>query len=117
MFYAFISDITELGRTTKTFTEAACRVEPNVGDVVLALADMGLKVNASELRHYARRHSRPITANPLGLPPPKVPQILTAGKRKNLPSYIPDYFPAMPDPHAYIRTPVRNTLEKEIEDF
>lgn len=96
----------ELGRTTRLFTEIAGRVEPNVGDVTLALADMGIKIDPVSLRTFMRRHGRIVIPNPQGLPLTKNPVILSVGKRRSLPHYIPDYFPPMPDPHTYIRTPV-----------
>jgi transcription initiation factor TFIID subunit 8 len=99
------SFLTELGHSTRLFAEVAGRVEPTVGDFVLALAELGIRLEPTELRSYHKRHGRPILPVPQLLPLPKAPQILSAGKRRALPSYIPDYFPPMPDPHAYIRTP------------
>jgi len=89
------------------FTEVGGRVEPTVGDITLALTDIGLRIDPVSLRSFARRHSRPILPNPGALPIPRTPTILTVGDKRALPSYIPDYFPPMPDPHAYVRTPVR----------
>jgi transcription initiation factor TFIID subunit 8 len=96
----------ELGRTTRMFTELAGRVEPTAGDVVLSLVDMGIKVDPVGLRAFSRRSTRPTIPVPGTIPLPKVPSILSAGKKRALPGYIPDHFPPMPDPHAYIRTPV-----------
>jgi transcription initiation factor TFIID subunit 8 len=98
--------LTELGRTTRQFTELAGRIEPNVGDVTMAFADLGIKIDPIGLRTFMKRHGRGIVANPQGLPQSKNPTILSVGKRKSLPSYIPEYFPPLPDPHTYIRTPV-----------
>lgn len=102
----FLPVLTEMGRTTRMFTELAGRVEPTVGDVTMALVDMGIKVDPVGLRAFSRRSTKPVIPAPGGLPLPKVPSILSAGKKRPLPNYIPDYFPPMPDPHAYIRTPV-----------
>jgi len=110
----FQSLLTEMGRTTRMFTELAGRVEPTVGDVVLAFVDMGVKIDPVGLRSFSRRSTKPVIPAPGYLPLPKVPSILSAGKKRNLPSYIPDYFPPMPDPHAYIRTP---THKQPLTDY
>jgi len=101
----FQSLLIEMGHSTRLYTEVAGRVEPTVGDFVLGITDLGIRVVPTQLRAFSRRHGRPVLPNPQVLPLPKTPQILSAGKRRALPSYIPDYFPPMPDPHAYIRTP------------
>ncbi|OXA50927.1 transcription initiation factor TFIID subunit 8 [Folsomia candida] len=110
----FQSILTEMGRTTRMFTELAGRVEPTVGDVTMALVDMGIKVDPVGLRAFSRRSTKPVIPAPGGLPLPKVPSILSAGKKRPLPNYIPDYFPPMPDPHAYIRTP---THKQPLTDY
>lgn len=110
----FQATIFEMGRTTKVFTELAGRVEPTVGDLTMALIDMGLKIDAPGLRNYTRRHGRPLISAPQTLPLPKVPVTLSTGKKRPLPNYIPDYFPSMPDSHAYIRTP---THKQPITDY
>lgn len=110
----FQSVLFEMGRSTRMFTELAGRVEPTVGDVTMAFIDMGAKVDPAGLRAYSRRHNRPMVPAPQTLPYPKVPTILTTGKKRPLPSYIPDYFPPMPDSHAYIRTP---THKQPITDY
>ncbi|CAL8105462.1 unnamed protein product [Orchesella dallaii] len=96
----------EFGRSTRMFTELAGRVEPTVGDFTMALIDMGFKVDPRGLQTYSKRMTRPMFSSPQTLPLPKVPPILSAGKKRALPPHIPDYFPPLPDPHAYIRTPV-----------
>lgn len=35
--------------------------------------------------------------------------ILQAGVKQSHPAHIPSYLPPFPDPHAYIRTPVKYT--------
>ncbi|CAG7836098.1 unnamed protein product [Allacma fusca] len=104
----------ELGRTTRVYTELACRVEPTVGDVTLAMTELGLRIDPVGLRSFYKRHNRPIIPNIQMLPPPKTPTILSAGKRASLPPYVPDYFPPMPDPHCYIRTP---THKQPLTDY
>ncbi|CAL8122959.1 unnamed protein product [Orchesella dallaii] len=110
----FQATLFEFGRSTRMFTELAGRVEPTVGDVTMALIDMGFKVDPRGLRAYSKRMTRPMISAPQTLPLPKVPTILSAGKKRALPPYIPDYFPPMPDPHAYIRTP---THKQPITDY
>ena len=42
--------------------------------------------------------------------PPVVPKALIAGQKRTHPSHIPSHFPEFPDPHTYIKTPVRQPL-------
>lgn len=69
---------------------------------------MGLRID--NLEAYGKR------LNPTTLPAlqqqtqSKQSSILQAGVKHAHPSHIPNYFPPFPDPHAYIRTPVRNIL-------
>jgi len=106
--------IVELGRTTRVYTELACRVEPTVGDVTLAMTELGMKVDAPGLRSFFKRHNRAIIPNCQALHPPKPPALLSSGKRPPLPAHIPDYFPPMPDPHCFIRTP---THKQPLTDY
>ena len=38
--------ISEIGRSSRAFAELACRTEPLVGDVVMALVEMGINVES-----------------------------------------------------------------------
>lgn len=46
--------------------------------------------------------------------PPIAPKALTAGQKRLHPSHIPSHLPEFPDPHTYIKTPVRNWKEKAL---
>ncbi|ODM87880.1 Transcription initiation factor TFIID subunit 8 [Orchesella cincta] len=104
----FQASLFEFGRSTRMFTELAGRVEPTVGDVTMALIDMGFKVDPVGLRNYSRRHTRPMIPAPQTLPLPK------RGKREHCRRIFQIIFPPMPDPHAYIRTP---THKQPITDY
>lgn len=41
--------------------------------------------------------------------------LLQAGTKQSHPSHIPSYLPALPDPHAYIRTPTHKQPVTEYE--
>jgi hypothetical protein len=47
-------------------------------------------------------YSNLAAVNPAQAPP----RVLQVGHKRNLPSHIPDYFPAFPDQHTYIKTEV-----------
>uniref|UniRef100_T1IK22 Transcription initiation factor TFIID subunit 8 n=1 Tax=Strigamia maritima TaxID=126957 RepID=T1IK22_STRMM len=92
----------EIGRSSKALCELAGRTDVLVGDVSLALVDMGLNVEA--IPAYAKRINR-ISLPPVGLAAQLLtPKILQAGQKKSHPPHIPEHLPAFPDPHAYIRT-------------
>ena len=71
------------------------------------MTELGMKIEPVGLRSFFKRHNRPTIPNIQILPPPRTPQILSAGKKAPHPPHVPDYFPPMPDPHCYVRTPVR----------
>lgn len=98
------SVITEIGKTSRMFTEAAGRVEPLPADITLALIDMGLSLNGME--QYALRNNRHLMPAPTQSSQVKQLSMLAAGSKQHLPHYIPNHLPQFPDPHAYTRTPV-----------
>lgn len=98
------SVIIEIGKTSRTFCEAVGRVEPLPADVVLALTELGVRVNG--LEEYAFRSNRLKLPSPTQTTQNKQLSLLTAGSKQHLPAYIPNYLPQFPDPHAYTRTPV-----------
>ncbi|CAL8133931.1 unnamed protein product [Orchesella dallaii] len=65
---------------------------------------MEFKVDPRGLETYLKRMTTPIISSPQTLPLPKVPTILSAGKKRPLPPHIPDYCPPIPDPHVCIRS-------------
>ena len=97
--------ITEIGHSSHQYCELALRVEPVVGDVLMALISMG--INHGSLEAYAQRMRRIVLPSPTQATLTKPTGILQTGQKRQHPSHIPDYLPAFPDSHAYIQTPVR----------
>ncbi|KAH8343253.1 hypothetical protein KR059_007607 [Drosophila kikkawai] len=105
--------IVEIGNSAHNYCELSGRTMPTVGDVSLALINMGITI--SSLDPYMRREAH----TPIALPPQQTQQrqlsLLQAGSKSSHPHYVPSYFPAMPDPHAYIRTPTHKQPVTEYE--
>lgn len=68
---------------------------------------MGFKLDG--LDKYALRHNRTTLPSLQQQTQSKQVNILQAGDKHPHPPHIPNYLPAFPDPHAYIRTPVSNS--------
>lgn len=103
----------ETANQTKNFAELAGRTQPVVGDVVMAMINMGMSYK--DLDKYALREGRPTARN---LNPSKAQnplQILQAGSKPTNPIHIPSYLPSLPDPHAYVRTATYKQPETEYE--
>ena len=105
--------IYEIGRSSRAFCELNGRTEPLVGDVVVALIEMGLSCEG--LNSYAMRPNRVIIPSPQVMPKQLTPRILQTGEKRQLSHYIPDYLPTFPDPHSYIRTPTYKQPVTEYE--
>jgi transcription initiation factor TFIID subunit 8 len=105
--------IYEIGRSSRAFSELNGRTEPLVGDVVVALIEMGLSCEG--ISSYAMRPNRVIIPSPQVMPKQSTPRILQTGEKKQLSHYIPDYLPSFPDPHSYIRTPTYKQPVTEYE--
>ncbi|XP_058459831.1 transcription initiation factor TFIID subunit 8-like [Malaya genurostris] len=107
------SFIVELGQSARNYCELAGRTQPVIGDVVIALINMGIPVKG--LESYAKREGRQILPLPQQAQTQKQLSILQAGQKNSHPSHIPNYLPALPDPHAYIRTPTYKQPVTEYE--
>lgn len=94
----------EIGASGRNYCELSGRTEPLIADVILALINMGMKVDNIET--YAKRQNRTVLPTLQQQMQAKQLNILQAGVKQSHPSHIPSYLPAFPDPHAYIRTPV-----------
>ncbi|RWS24509.1 transcription initiation factor TFIID subunit 8-like isoform X2 [Leptotrombidium deliense] len=103
----------EIGRSGHAFCELSGRTQPLVGDVAIALIEMGIDVES--ISAYAKRVNRICIAKPSQAPKQVTPKILQAGDKKPFFSYIPDYFPPFPDSHSYIRTPTYKQPVTEYE--
>ncbi|KAH8354742.1 hypothetical protein KR084_005903 [Drosophila pseudotakahashii] len=105
--------IGEIGNSAHNYCELSGRTMPTVGDVSLALINMGITI--ASLDPYMRKE----THAGIPLPPQQTQQrqlsLLQAGSKSSHPHYVPSYFPAMPDPHAYIRTPTHKQPVTEYE--
>ncbi|KAF4527033.1 hypothetical protein B566_EDAN001581 [Ephemera danica] len=105
--------VTEIGASSRAYCELAGRVQPLVGDVVVALVNMGISIDGLE-RHARRNHRLILPAlNPAAQP--KQLAILQAGQKLPHPAHIPAHLPVFPDPHAYIRTPTHKQPVTEYE--
>lgn len=102
--FSFCAVITELGNSSRLYCELSARVEPVVGDVVMALVSMGIKHASLEV--YAQRSRRLILPTPTQAAATKQIGILQTGQKRPHPSHIPDHLPSFPDSHAYVQTPV-----------
>lgn len=99
-----VAVLMELGNSSRSYCELAGRIEPMIGDVILALVGMGFNPNTIEV--HAKRTNHSVLPTPVTSAQPKQLSILQAGVKQNHPVYIPTHLPPFPDPHAYIRTPV-----------
>ncbi|KAK1125799.1 Transcription initiation factor TFIID subunit 8 [Melipona quadrifasciata] len=108
-----LSFLVEVGESARNYCELSGRTEPLIADVIVALVNMGIKLD--NLESYGKRANRTV------LPPlqqqtqSKQLNILQAGVKQSHPSHIPSYLPAFPDPHAYIRTPTHKQPVTEYE--
>lgn len=99
-----ISVIVEISSTARNYAELSGRTQPVVGDVVVALVNLGIPIHG--IAAFGKRDGRPTLPAPQQIGTQKQLSLLQAGTRKSHPSHIPNYLPQLPDPHAYIRTPV-----------
>ncbi|KAK8719756.1 hypothetical protein OTU49_013802, partial [Cherax quadricarinatus] len=91
--------IYEIGRSSKAYCEQAYRTEPVVGDVVMALVDMG--INLEGLQAFRLRQNRVVIASPVQQVDLKQHNVLQVGDKKLHPQHIPDHLPPFPDTHTY----------------
>jgi len=104
--------LAEVGRSSRAYCELASRAEPVVGDVVVALVEMG--VNVQGIQEYSKRANRVTVPQPNQAVASKQTAILHTGNKKRHPAHIPDSLPDMPDSHSYIRTP---THKQPVTDY
>ncbi|KAL3536245.1 hypothetical protein ACH5RR_004706 [Cinchona calisaya] len=118
----------DLGKTTSSYANSAGRTECNVFDIIQGVEDLGLLrgfSGASEaldcvIESGAVREIMDFVAYAEEIPfAQPVPQFPVVRARKLIPSFlqmgetpgskhIPDWLPAIPDPHTYRDTPVWN---------
>jgi len=106
----------ELGRSTRAYTELACRNQPLPADVLLAAVNMGF--SSKGLREYAFRQGRKTQPPPAAGAAPRPPAILRTGDRKRpakTSGLLPDGMQVdAPDSHSYVRTP---THKQPVTDY
>lgn len=96
--------ITEIGQSSRNYCELSGRTQPVIGDVVVALINSGISIQGLET--FAKRENRVILQPPQQISSTKQLSLLQAGTKNSHPPHIPNHLPVLPDPHAYIRTPV-----------
>uniref|UniRef100_A0A182P1F7 Transcription initiation factor TFIID subunit 8 n=1 Tax=Anopheles epiroticus TaxID=199890 RepID=A0A182P1F7_9DIPT len=107
------SFLVELGHSARNYCELAGRTQSVIGDVVVALINMGISIRG--LDAFAKREGRHVLPQPQQAQAQKQQSILQAGQKIPHPSYIPSHLPQFPDPHAYIRTPTHKQPVTEYE--
>lgn len=104
----------EIGESSRSYCELACRTTPVLGDVVLALINMGLSLKGLEAFAKKINNLTPLPT-PQTMAAQKQNALLATGKKVKHPSHIPGYFPPLPYPHAYVRTPTHKQPVTEYE--
>ncbi|GFP90781.1 transcription initiation factor TFIID subunit 8 [Phtheirospermum japonicum] len=119
----------DLGKTSKFYANLSGRTECNVFDIAQGLEDLCLpqgfsgaseiftdcKVNSGaigEIKDYVETSDEIPFAQPLQRFPvirdrKMIPSFLQMGETPSF-KHVPEWLPAFPDPHTYIRTPVWN---------
>ncbi|XP_010669628.2 transcription initiation factor TFIID subunit 8 [Beta vulgaris subsp. vulgaris] len=112
--------ICDLGKSATFYANLAGRSESNVFDIFKGLQDLGPEISNQQLSHFVEENEIPF-AQPI----PRFP-IPSSSKHIQTPTFlqmaeipvsnhIPDWLPAFPDPHTYIRTPVWNHRKLELQ--
>ncbi|XP_017469908.1 PREDICTED: transcription initiation factor TFIID subunit 8-like isoform X4 [Rhagoletis zephyria] len=105
--------LVEVGQSARSYCELSGRTIPVVGDVVVALVNMGISMQGIEA--FAKREGRQIIPLPPQASQQKQLNLLQAGTKSSHPPHVPNYLPALPDPHAYVRTPTHKQPVTEYE--
>uniref|UniRef100_A0A1A9WTD5 Transcription initiation factor TFIID subunit 8 n=1 Tax=Glossina brevipalpis TaxID=37001 RepID=A0A1A9WTD5_9MUSC len=107
------SMLVEVGQSARSYCELSGRTIPVLGDVIVALVNMGVSLQGIET--FAKREDRQIIPMPIQQQQQKQLNLLQAGTKSQHPSYILPYLPLFPDPHAYVRTPTHKQPVTEYE--
>lgn len=105
--------ITEIANSSKSYAELSGRTQPFLGDIVVSLVNLGISMNG--ITSYIKRHKLTKIQAPQPISAQKPLNLLSAGTKQSLPSHIPNHFPPLPDPHAYVRTPTHKQPVTEYE--
>ncbi|GJP40200.1 hypothetical protein CLOM_g24477 [Closterium sp. NIES-68] len=105
--------ITSVGDAAHAHAELAGRTDANANDVALALSDVGTSLgDLARFVEFADDVSSPSLAQAVpSFPVPRHPRFVSAsflqsGEEPPPRGDIPEWLPALPDPHTYIATPV-----------
>lgn len=71
---------------------------------MVSLVNLGISLQG--ITTFGKREGRPTLPNPQQMSQTKQLSLLQAGTKLSHPPHIPHHLPVLPDPHAYIRTPV-----------
>lgn len=104
MKHRYFKVLVEVGQSARSYCELSGRTIPVLGDVVVALVNMGISLQG--ISEFAKRENRQIIPMPAQASQQKQLNLLQAGTKSSHPPHIPNYLPVLPDPHAYVRTPV-----------
>lgn len=105
--------ISELTRSCRKYCEHGHRTTPDLTDVKMALAEIGL--SAHGLKLYSQRVKSQTPRTPNQSKPPVEHKTLKSGlPNVDQPGYIPNYMPGYPDMQSFVRTP---TLREPIRQY
>lgn len=110
--FLYFKVLCQIGESARNYCELSGRTEILIGDVVLALINAGIRID--NLRSYGLRSYRTVLPALQTQTQTKQLNILQAGVKQSHPPHIPSHLPPLPDPHAYIRTPVRALINLRI---
>lgn len=105
--------IVEIAHSSKSYAELSGRTQPFLGDIVVSLINLGISMKG--ITTYIKRHKLSKIPVPQPISTTKPLNLLSAGTKQSLPSHIPNHFPPLPDPHAYVRTPTHKQPVTEYE--
>lgn len=104
--------IVEIAHTSKNYAELSGRTEPFLGDIVVALVNLGISMDG--ITAFVKRDIQKIPP-PQTISTQKPLNLLQAGTKQSHPPHIPSHLPPLPDPHAYVRTPTHKQPVTEYE--
>lgn len=104
--------IVEIAHTSQNYAELSGRTQPFLGDVVVALTNLGIPLNG--ITAFVKRDIHKIQS-PQPISTQKQLNLLQAGTKQSHPPHIPNHLPPLPDPHAYVRTPTHKQPVTEYE--
>lgn len=105
--------IVEIAHTSNNYAELSGRTQPFLGDVVVALTNLGISTKG--ITSFVKKDTLNKIPTPQPISNQKQLSLLQAGVKQPHPSHIPGHLPTLPDPHAYVRTPTHKQPVTEYE--